>query len=88
MMSEDISLPDYEMSVGLVTVDGVGLRVSTAGAEGVRHMSAAAARRLAKTLEDGEHGAALRPVAAALRAKADELDAIHGLRDAEPAGRA
>jgi len=67
-------LEDHGMVVGLINVPGAGRRVATwDGLEG-RHMSAAAARRLAESLMEGEVAGALRPVAEALLDKADMVD--------------
>lgn len=72
MFSEPVDLSDYRLVLGLQHRPGAGLRVCAWDGENVRHMSPAAARRLAKSL-DGE---ALKPVADALEALADRVGEI------------
>lgn len=89
-MTEEIfvALPDHEMAVGVVNIAGAGPRVATISNGEVRHMPPAAARRLARALEEDAHAAELRPVIDALREKATEVEALLGLRDMPVAGHA
>lgn len=68
------ALEDHGMVVGLLDIPGAGRRVATWDGLESRHMSAAAARRLAEGLMEGETADALRPVAEALLDKADLAD--------------
>jgi len=70
------TLPDHGMVVGLIDVPGAGRRVATWDGLESRHMSAAAARRLAESLMEGEAAVALSPVAEALLDKADLADPL------------
>ncbi|MDP3869174.1 hypothetical protein [Phenylobacterium sp.] len=67
------ALEDHGMVVGLLDIPGAGRRVATWDGLESRHMSAAAARRLAESLMEGEAAVALRPVAEALLDKADAI---------------
>lgn len=82
---DPVDLPAYGLAVGLMFVQGAGYRVATDDGTSLRHMAPAAARRLAKTLGDGEEGAALAPVCEALCDAADKVD---GLANAKVAGAA
>lgn len=73
---EATTLPEYGLTVGLDRLPGAGWRVATHDMESHerRHMSASAARCLARELDESEEGPALAPVAAALRHTAQRLE--------------
>lgn len=76
MLSEQIALPDCHLALGLLHIDGAGLRVCTWDGERLRHMSKAAALRFASELANGAFAEAWRPVIAALEDLAEKIDAI------------
>lgn len=76
MLSEQIDLPDHEMSLGLMHMEGAGLRVCVWDGETMRHMAHMKARRWAMELEDGPFGAAFKPVAEALRNLSERAESI------------
>lgn len=73
---EPTILPGLDLAVGVVFVQGAGYRVGAVSIDGLRHMSAAAARRYARDLEATPHAEQLRPAIEAVRAVADEVDRI------------
>lgn len=86
---EPIVLRDYGIAVGGVEIEGTGLRVGTFSDNTVRHMSPAAARRLAKQLAADDEAPALGPVIEALNAVADRVEAVtHPLADMQAVGSA
>lgn len=74
--SEPVVLAEHRLVLGLMHMDGAGMRVCTWDGEVTRHMGAAAARRLAKVLAEGEEAEPLRPVSDALDRLAERIDAI------------
>lgn len=80
---EPIEFADQETAIGLVFVQGSGLRIGMLSGEDIKQMSPARARRLAGELDDANL-AELAPISAALREKADALDVL----TAEPKGSA
>ena len=85
---ELVSLPEHDFFCGLLFIQGAGYRIGVVSDGQTHHMSAAAARRLAREYEDEpEVAEELAPVCEALRATADKLDQ-YGLAGAEPEGRA
>lgn len=72
--AHSIALPDHELIVGILDIPGAGRRVATWDGLESRHMSAAAARRLAEGLMAGETAQELRPVSEALLDTADRVD--------------
>lgn len=75
-LSEQIDLPDHMLSLGIIHMDGAGLRVCVWDGHTMRHMAAARARRWAHELVDGEFGAAFQPVADGLRKLCDKVEEI------------
>ena len=71
--SEPVILTDHRLVLGLIHLDGAGIRVCAWDGEHTRHMSQAAALRLAKGLE-GEAG--LEPVVEALERLAARVSLI------------
>lgn len=73
---EATTLPDHGLTVGIDRLPGAGLRVAAHEMDSGerRHMSPAAARRLARELDESEEGPALAPVAVALRHAAQRLE--------------
>jgi len=67
-------LKDHGMVVGMIDIPGAGRRVATWDGLESRHMSAAAARRLAEGLMVGETAVELRPVSEALLNAADRAE--------------
>lgn len=76
-LSECVVLPEHHMAAGLLHIDGAGVRVATWDGTHLRHMSQAAARRLANDLEADETASALKPVIEAVRTLADRVDEIN-----------
>lgn len=70
---EPVDYPDFETAIGLVFVQGAGLRIGMMSGGEIRQMSPARARRLAGELEDTP---GLAPLLRTLREKADELDLL------------
>jgi len=75
-MIEPTVLEDHGMSVGLIFIQGTGFRVGAFDGRNQRHMSAMAARRLARTLDATSEAAELAPVILALEAKTARLETI------------
>jgi hypothetical protein len=85
--SESVVYPEHGVQLGLMHMDGAGLRVCTFDGQYIRHMSPAGARRLANDLEGSGFVGALEPVIAALRdlcGKVDELEAMMAANRAQP----
>lgn len=76
MLSEQITLPDHHMALGLQHLDGAGLRVVIWDGEKLRHMSRAAAHRFARALDTDENAAEYKPVIEALDLLASRIEAI------------
>lgn len=75
-LSEQIDLPDHEMSLGLIHMEGAGIRVCTWDGQVLRHMSPARARRWSVELLEGPFGSAFAPVAQALQRLTDKAEEI------------
>ncbi|MET4683723.1 hypothetical protein [Brevundimonas faecalis] len=72
-----VPLNDASITLGLIPVQGVGLRVGMKGAGHLILMSPAKARRMGKSFDQPEaQHADLDWIAGALREAADELDAM------------
>lgn len=75
LLLEPTELPDFAMRIGFVFIQGTGFRVGTETGDGYqRHMSVAAARRLARTLGETDQSGELEAVIEALNAHADRLE--------------
>lgn len=76
MLSEQQDFPAHLMSLGLLHIEGAGLRVAVWNGDGWAHMSPAKARRLADEYGLSGHLVVLAPVIKALRTLADRAEAI------------
>lgn len=76
MLSEQIDLPDHQMSLGLMHIDGAGIRIMTWDGERMRHQSVAAARRFASDLAEGPYSAVYQPVIDAVEKLLERVDEI------------
>lgn len=76
MLSEQIALPDHRLALGLLHIDGAGVRVCAWDGERMRHMAPAAARRWASDLENCGHELELRPVIDGLRKLVERTEEI------------
>jgi hypothetical protein len=76
-LSEQIALPDHRMALGLLHIEGAGVRVVVWDGELYRHMAQAAARRWARELSEGPFASAYAPVADGLNTLADRVDEIN-----------
>lgn len=86
ILSEQIDLPDHQMSLGLMHIDGAGIRIMTWDGERMRHQSVAAARRFASDLSEGPCSAVYQPVIDAvekLLERVDEINAMAAARRSE-----
>lgn len=86
MLSEQIDLPDHNLSLGLLHIDGAGIRVCAWDGSAMRHMAPAAARRWAADLDTGPFASAFTPVVDALTnlcERVEEISAMAAARRAE-----
>lgn len=86
MLSERIDLPDHRLSLGLMHIDGAGVRLVAWDGAILRHMAPAAARRWASDLASGAYAEAYAPVIKAvdrLNDKAEEIAARVAAQRAE-----
>ena len=75
-ISEGVAFPLHRLVLGLQHRDDSGLRVCAWDGQFLRHMSPAKARRLAKEMDEGDSGRALKPVTDALMRLADRCDEL------------
>jgi hypothetical protein len=75
---EALSFPELGVTIGVRFIQGVGYRVVMRSAQEERHLSVAAARRLAGDLRSDDAGvqALLDKMGAGLRATADQLEML------------
>jgi uncharacterized membrane-anchored protein len=75
---EALSYPEIGVTIGVRFVEGAGYRVIARSADGERHMSPAAARRLASELQSDDPAVQeiLAKAAAGLCATADQLETL------------
>lgn len=85
MLSEQIDLPDHNLSLGLLHIDGAGIRVCAWDGERLRHMAPAAARRYAADLDTGAYAAAFAPVVDALTSLCERVEEISAMATARRA---
>jgi hypothetical protein len=75
MLSEQVILPEHRMALGLIHMNGGGLRVCIWDGAKLRHMAPARARRWAAELEE-DHDEVFAPVIEALRSLCDRVGEI------------
>lgn len=85
MLSEKIDLPDHRLSLGLLHIDGAGIRICAWDGEVMRHMALAAARRWASDLAEGAYATAYKPVVDAVDRLNDRVDEINAMAAARRA---
>lgn len=89
MISERADFPALHLSLGLMHLDGAGLRVVSWNGEGITHMSPAKARRMAKELRETRTAFELLPAIRGLEALANRADELlSGLASAPAEGNA
>lgn len=85
---DPVVLRDYGVTIGLIEIDGAGLRVAVWDGYVAKNMSAAAAKRLAGEYQTGDHSVPLKPVSDALMAMVDKIEAARAAADLNEAAAA
>lgn len=88
MLSEQIDLPDHQLTLGLMHPEGQALRIVAWDGERWRHLSEGAAIKWARELEADRYAASFAQVSDGLRALASKVNEIGTATMFKRAGRA